>query len=76
MITNLAKYRVFSTFDLKKAYHQFPICDSDKNYSGFEANGRPYQFHRIPFSVTNGVAVFQKQMDIIIAEEQLKDTFT
>ena len=25
MITNLAKYRVFSTFDLNNAYHQFPI---------------------------------------------------
>ena len=76
MITNLAKYRVFSTFDLKNAYHQFPICDSDKKYTGFEANGRLYQFPRIPFGVTNGVAVFQRQMDIIIADEQLKDTFS
>ena len=60
MIANLAKYRVFSTFDLKNAYHQLPICDSDKKYTGFEANGRLYQF---------------RQMDRIIAEEQLKDTF-
>ena len=36
MITNLAKYRVFSTFELKNAYHQFPICDSDKKHTGFE----------------------------------------
>ena len=55
MINNLAKYRVFSTFDLKNAYHQLPICDSDKKYTGFEANGKLYQFCRIPFSVTNGV---------------------
>ena len=75
MITNLAKYRVFSTFDLKNAYHQFQICDSDKKYTGFEANGRLYQFRRSPFGVTNGVALFQRQMDRIIAEEQLTDTF-
>ena len=75
MITNLAKYRVFSTFDQNNAYHQFPICDSDKKYTGFEANGRLYQFRRIPFGVTNGVAVFQRQMDRIIAEEQLRDAF-
>ena len=75
MITNLAKYRVFFTFDLKNAYHQFPICDSDQKYTGFEANGRLYQFRLIPFGATNGVAVFQRQMDRIIAEEQLKDTF-
>ena len=75
MITNLAKYRVLSTFDLKNAYHQFPICDFDKKYTGFEANGRLYHLCRIPFGVTNDVAVFQRQMDRIIAEEQLKDTF-
>ena len=75
MITKLAKYRVFSTFDLNNAYHQFPICDSDKKCTGFEENGRLYQFRRIPFGVTNGVAVFQRQMDRTIAEEQLKDTF-
>ena len=76
MINNLAKYRVFSTFDLKNAYHQLPICDSDKKYTGFEANGKLYQFCRIPFGVTNGVAVFQRQMDKIIEEEKLMDTFS
>ena len=53
MITNLAKYRVFSTFDLNNAYHQFPICDSDKKYTGFEENGWLYQFTRIPFGVSS-----------------------
>ena len=59
MIINLDKYRILSTFVLKNAYHQFPICDSDNKYTGFEANGRLYQFRRIPFGLTNGVAVFQ-----------------
>ena len=75
MITHLAKYRAFSTFDIKNAYHNFSICDSDKKYEGFEPNGRLYQFRRIPFGVTYGVAVFQRQMDRIIAEEQLNYTF-
>ena len=51
------------------------MCDSHKKYTGFEANGLLYQFRRIPFGVTNGVALCQRQMDIIITEEQLKDTF-
>ena len=46
-----------------------------EKYTGFEANGRLYQFRRIPFGVTNGVAVFQRLMDNIIKEEKLKDTF-
>ena len=75
MIINLAKYRVFSTFDLKNVYRQFPICDPHNKYTGFETNGRLYQFRRNPFGVTNGVVVFQRQMDRMIVEEQLYDTF-
>ena len=40
MINNLAQYKVFSTFDLKSAYHQVPIKESDRKFTGFEANGR------------------------------------
>ncbi|XP_041366948.1 uncharacterized protein LOC121381669 [Gigantopelta aegis] len=75
MINKLANYRVFTRFDLKSAYHQIPIKASDKKYTGFEANGKLYQFCRIPFGVTNGVAVFQRQMDKLVVEEGLKDTF-
>ena len=52
-----------------------PIKESDRKYTGFEANGRLYQFCRIPFGVTNGVAVFQRAMDKMVDEEGLKDTF-
>eukprot|EP00794_Sanderia_malayensis_P010293 gene10293-11354_t len=63
MINNLAQYKVFSTFDLKSAYHQVQIKESDRKYTAFEAHGRLYQFCRIPVGVTNGVAVFQRAMD-------------
>ena len=75
MINNLAHYKVFSTFDLRNAYHQVPILKDDRKYTGFEANVRLYQFRRIPFGVTNGVASFQRLMDNIIKEEKLKVTF-
>ena len=75
MINNLAGYKVFSTFDLKSAYHQVPIKKADQKYTAFEANGRLYHFRRIPFGVTNGVAVFQRAMDKFVDEEGLKDTF-
>jgi hypothetical protein len=75
MINNLAQYSVYSTFDLKSAYHQVAIKESDKKFTAFEANGRLYQFRRIPFGVTNGVAVFQRAMDKLVEEENLNDTF-
>ena len=33
LINRLASYKVFSTFDLKSAYHQIPIDESDKPYT-------------------------------------------
>ena len=75
MINELAKYEVFSTFDLKSAYHQIPIRVEDRKYTAFEANGRLYEFKRIPFGVTNGVAAFQRAMDKMVEEEKLVDTF-
>ena len=61
--------------DLKSAYHQVPIQEAYRKYTGFEAIGRLYQFCRIPFGVTNGVAVFHRAMDKVVDEEGLKDTF-
>lgn len=60
---------------MKSAYHQIPIQESDKPFTAFEANGKLYEFNRIPFGVTNGVAVFQRIMDEIVTKENLKDTF-
>ena len=74
MIYKLAQYKVFLIYALKNAYHQIPISQVERKYTAFEAGGQLYQFCRIPFGVTNGVAVFQRLMDNIIKEEELKDT--
>ena len=75
IVNKLSKYQVFSTFDLKSAYHQIKIKENDKIYTGFEANGRLYQFTCIPFGVKNGVAAFQRKMDGIVEEDNLEGTF-
>ena len=75
MAKKIADYVIYSTLDLKSAYHQAPILPSEKLYTGFEANGNLYQFKRVPFGVTNGVACFQRIIDDIIRKENLTDTF-
>ena len=75
MAESISKYKVYSTFDLKSAYHQIPINDCDKEYTAFEACGNLYHFNRIPFGVTNGVAVFQRTIDNIIKQENLSACF-
>ena len=69
------KYKYFSTFDLKSAYHQIPIKEEDRPFTAFEANGKLYQYKRIPFGVTNGVAAFQRIVDKIVEQEKLTQTF-
>ena len=74
MVNDLAAYKVYSTFDLKSAYHQV----QKNNLIGSTQVLKPmgdYQFCRISFGVTNGVAVFQRAMDKMVDEERLNDTF-
>ena len=75
IVNKLSKHKVFSTFDLKSAYHQIKIKESDKVDTGFETNGCLYQFTCIPFGVKNGVAAFQRTMDSIVEEGNLEGTF-
>ena len=74
MINNLSKYSVFSTFDLRSAYHQAELVPSERKFTAFEANGNLFEFTRIPFGVKNGVAVFQRKITKFTSEEKLKDT--
>ena len=70
----IAKFKVYSAFDLSNAYHQIPIVESDREMTAFEANGRLYQWKCIPFGVGNGNSAFQRTMDYIIKKHNLKGT--
>lgn len=66
LVNEIAQFRVFSTIDLCSAYHQIPIKEEDKPFTAFESCGKLFQFTRLPFGVTNGVACFQRVMDSFI----------
>ena len=74
MVSNIFKYHIFSTLDLRSAYHQLPTKPEEKPYMAFDACEHLYQFRRIPFGVTNGVTSFQRVIDKIISNEKLKGT--
>ena len=75
MVNRLSKYKFFSTYDLKSAYHQIRLQESERKYTTFECLGDLYEFVVMPFGVTNGVPCFQRSMDDLVNEEGLKDTF-
>ena len=72
LVESVAKYRVFSTLDLKSAYHQIPLLLSERDKTAFEANG---EFCRLPFGLTNVVASFQRIMNDFIRDNELAGTF-
>lgn len=55
-ISQVSKYEIFSTIDLKSVYHQIPIKEYEK-HAAFEA-GKLWQFLYVPFGVINGIASF------------------
>ena len=74
-INKIARGKVFSTLDLKSAYYQIPLSEKDKPFTTFEANGKLYQYCRLPCGVKNGVPAFQKIMDNVIESHNLTGTF-
>ena len=74
-VNKIAQYKVFSSIDLKSAYYQVPLKDSDKLYTAFEADGSLYQFKRMPFCLTNAVSCFQRCMNNFLSENNISDTF-
>ena len=75
MVRKISQYKWFSTFDLKSAYHQVPICEEERKYTAFEADGGLWEFCRVPFGVTNGVSKFQRTIDSLTEKEGLNATF-
>ena len=57
---------MFSTIDLRQAYYQIPLSESDRPYTAFEGDGKLLQCTRMPFGITNGVPCYQRKMDEFI----------
>ena len=75
LINAIAENKYFSQLDLKSAYHQLPLAVEDRAFTAFEANGKLYQFKRLAFGLTNGVACFQRLIDGIVDSQNLKRTY-
>ena len=75
LVNKLTGYRVFSTFDLKSTYYQLPLSKGGKTFTASGANEHLYQFTRIPFGITTGVATFQRAINKFVDEENLTNTF-
>ncbi|GFU66208.1 retrovirus-related Pol polyprotein from transposon opus, partial [Trichonephila clavipes] len=66
--------QTINKYTLLDAY-PLPKIEERETYTAFEACGKLYQFLRVPFGVTNGVACFQRVIDKIIEDEGLTLTY-
>lgn len=59
---------VFSTFDLRSAYHQIKLTDDSRSYTSFITPHGLFQFMRMPFGLASAASVFQRAMYHIVKD--------
>ena len=64
--------KVFSSFDLKSAYHQIKIVKEDQFKTAFSSLWGLYEFTRMPFGLTNAPATFQRVISNLFRSEMYK----
>ena len=66
-LDSLHNAKWFSACDLKGAYWQVPIKESDRHKTIFVSHCGMYQWTVMPFGLTNSPAIFQRLMDCLLA---------
>ena len=75
IVSELSRYKVFTTIDLKSAYHQIELDPRDRGYTAFQSGNELYQWRRLPFGLTNAVPEFQRAINHFIEPNSLKGCF-
>ncbi len=66
-IESLGEAKVFTTLDCNSGYWQIPIHEADRNKTGFVSHMDSYSFTRMPSSMTNALATFQRAVGILLS---------
>ena len=71
-VNEISKFKIFSHLELTSAYYQIPLKEEERAYTAFEADGKLWQFKRVPMGVTNanGGACLQRGLTEIVDKEQ------
>lgn len=56
----------FSTLDLERGYWQVEMDEKDREITAFKANGKLYEWLRMPMGVKNAAPTFQRMMNNIL----------
>lgn len=63
ILSQLGNAKFFSAFDLSSGFHQIPMAEESKKYTGFSTERGHWEFNHMPFRLKNAPATFQRLMD-------------
>ena len=66
LIERVIKNQIFSSLDLRSAFHQIPLKPSERQLTAFEGDGRLYKWCVLPFGLTNSGAVFSRVLGELV----------
>ena len=64
----VAGAKVFSTLDLRQAYHRFPVAECDRHKTAFTWKDKQYQFRGAPFGLKTLPSQFQRVMSFLLQD--------
>ena len=62
VLQEVSAHKIFSSIDLRGAYHQLLLRPEERHLTAFEGDGKLYEFTRLPFGVMNGVPAFTRAL--------------
>ena len=68
MLVSLGEAKIFSTLDLKSAFHQIPLSEESKKYTAFSVNSQKFEYEVLPFGLTTSPAVYQSLMSMVLQD--------
>ena len=66
LIERVSQNQIFSSLDLRSAFHQIPLKPSERQLTAFEGDGHLYEWCVLPFGLTNSGAVFARVLGELV----------
>lgn len=73
LLQSLSGKKIFSTLDMHSGYWQIRLSSDAKRKSAFTTSEGLFQFAVLPFGLCTSPAVFQRMMDVILDDLNIKD---